>query len=262
MPHLNPVYAALAFTAFMAAPRQAPQPKPEPAQPAQAAAGQLPDKGDLADKMLAALARTPVLHMSAKCLHMGVAYEAEGWMTATRCVSEVRQKGKVIFAEAYSDGRVQEYVPEASFANGATAANVLLEYDQGDNTDDWPRLIDHDLACGPGTVAADSWIKTQHPTVPESLAERMRNDSVLSEAEVNGKACYRFHTQHDLGDGSAMTFDLYIDKSTFEPVKQSGLVTQNGRTVKNDAVSYRFEHLTSEEGITWRLDVGKLNAKK
>ncbi len=215
---------------------------------------------EIAARMVKTVTASPVLHMAVRCLHRGEKYEVQGWMTATKVRCEVRKAGKVVFAQIFADGRAQEYVPQAEFKNGTEATGVLVEYDAPlDKMDDWQRLIDQDLACGPGGVASNSWLKAAHPTEPEMIAENLQSaDATMSETILDGKPCYWFHIARGLFDGSTLTGDVYIDKSSYEPLRQSRVVEKDGKKIKDDIFDYTFEHLSDDKGIEWKLDPAKL----
>lgn len=212
------------------------------------------DRAEVAAKMIASVTSSPVLHMKVKCTLNTDHYEAEGWMTATKVRAELRKAGELVFAQVLADGRAQEYVPRANFKNGTQATGVLLEYDSPlEKMDDWPRLMDQEFACGPGGVVSVSWLKELSPTVPEMIADNMQSAN-MTETVLEGRTCYWFHTVVGATADAGITWNLYVDKATFKPVRQLKVVRQGGKKVKDEARDYWFEHLQDDSGVVWRLD--------
>jgi hypothetical protein len=212
--------------------------------------------------MIRSIQASPVLHIGADVLTDRGEFSVEAWMTPSRAREEVFSSGgKLVYAQYVGEGRIQEYVPSASFKNGTTATEAVLEYDAGPNNenDDWSRLIDQKFACDAAGVAGDSWIKKQHPTIPEMLAENMTS-SVMSEVALDGKPCYLFHSERRLGKGDTMIWELYLDKEKCEPVRESKTVQRGGKTSVH-RTDYRIDHLDSDGGINWRLTAAELKVK-
>lgn len=213
-----------------------------------------PTPEEVVVKMTRKLGSTPVLHITVKDRHEGVDYTAQGWMMKSRAMSEVRRGEDVIFAQ-YTDGhRIQEYVPNATFANGMEATAVLVEYDKAPDAPvaDWPRLIDFDLACGPGCIAGAGWLYD----LPDSFLGNMKIAPV-SRTKFQGKDCYWYH----LVSGEKpdqLTWDFYVDVKTFLPVRNYRRIEAKGKVVKEDTFDFAFEHLPNDSGIHWGLDVDKL----
>lgn len=215
-------------------------------------------KADISKKMIAALTSTPCLHITGTETFRDQVFSVQIWMTATKSRGEVRKGQTLVFATCVSNRRVQEFSPSVTFKNGTEANNVLVEYDaeSGSGFDEWPRLVDTDFACGPGGTA-DSWLKDEHPAVPDMLAETLQSEPELQLATINGRNCYWMHVVRQL-EGSTLTKDLYVDRKTYEPVRQGNIVAQGDKVIKSDYVDYTIEHRLNDAGIEWRLDPAKL----
>ena len=161
---------------------------------------------------------------------------------------------------ALTVGVCRNMPPRASFKNGTEAEAVLLQYkpESPGGFDEWPRLIDQAFACGPGGVVSDTWLKHQHPNVPDMLVELIRSADTVTERLLEGRACLCCHAERHPDPTTTITKDLYLDKASFEPRRQTTVVVQNGTTVKSNIEDYQLEHLATDEGIEWRLDPAKL----
>lgn len=212
------------------------------------------DRAAIAAKVRESITSSPVLHLTVRYQVDGTVYDAEGWMTATKVRGQVRQNGVLLFARFFEAGRAQEFVPQATFPNGTQATNVILEYrtDPVLGFDEWPRLIDQSFACGPGCVATDSWLQTGTLSVPDIFAEHIQNGE-LSETILNAIDCYVSRIEVRPDPDTVLTKELYINKTTFKPVRQKTFNTQYGMTIRDTVVDYTLLHLSSEAGIQWEL---------
>lgn len=241
---------------------QSPQPLPESTTLPTPPAPETPsiDGASVAEKMIAAVMSSPVLHLKVRVEFRGVVYDTEGWATAQRARGEVRKDGTLVFATYMDQKRIQEFARKVEFKNGERAENVLVEYDTGTTNafDQWPRLIDHDFACGPGCTATGPWLSPQHPNVAEMIAETIRNADRSSVVTLGNRTCYLFHIEHYLDKDNLVVKDVYVDTTTFEPVRQATVNSRGTKVTKSNISDYTFDHLATDEGIEWRLDPAKL----
>ena len=212
---------------------------------------------EVAQRMTRSFHSTPVLHVTVLNRHHGVDYECRGWMMEKKSLGVVKKDGKVVFA-SYSDAkRVQEYVPQAKFVNGAGADSVLLEYDYENNDGGWSRLVDADFDCGPGSIAVASYLWAESRTVPELMLSNM-NGATVSEVVFNNRECFRYHLEANM-QPNILTWELYVDKATCDPVRESRVIVGPfGNKLKDDIYDYKIEHLPDDAGIHWGLQPDKL----
>lgn len=220
--------------------------------------GSPPSAEDVALRMSASFRSTPVLHVTVRNLHHGVEYQCQGWIKEKQILGEVRRGGGVIFAIYKDTKRVQEYSPSATFANSSEAKAVLLEYDYDLNDGGWNRLVDYDLSCGPAGIAWDAYLWVERSSFGEISLGNMES-SVMKETSLNGRDCYWYHLD-DFDTLTQVTWDLYVDKLTYEPVREYRRITTQGKVTKEDTYDFAFEHLPNDNGIHWGLEVDKLRA--
>lgn len=224
----------------------------------------IPPPAEVVKQMSKAFHSAPVLHVMIHDRHMGVDYQCEGWLSGKRRLGRTVKDGRLIFAK-YSDpdsGRVQEFVPEAAFPNKSTASSVCLEYDYDPNGGGWDHLVDYDLSCGPASVAIIDYLwGPQAPSgaVAESFETNMES-AAASKAILNGHHCYRYLLD-DIDGLMLIKWELYVDTTTYEPVRLYRRLTNVDKVTKEDTYDYTFEHLPNDNGIHWGLEVEKLKAE-
>ncbi len=154
-------------------------------------------------------------------------------------------------------------MPEAEFSNGTHAEEVVIEYDAGEDgsNNDWPRLISQRFACGPPGVAGDSWLKDQHPSIPEMWVDAF-GDAAQSTSTIRGVRCYVYRATYDLEPGTQVIMEFDLDCRTCEPVRQTKTVVQKGVTTRDQTDYILIEHLAGDPGIDWRLDAAQFRGKK
>ena len=213
-----------------------------------------PSPEAVADRMAAAFAATPVLHVTVINRHLGIDYECKGWLKAGHSRGEIRREGKLVFATASDGRRVQEFVPKVKFANGVEGQNVLI--DREPTPGRWFCLVDHAFACGPGVTATVSYLDDAGRKVANLLLGNMQGSTMI-ETALKGQPCYWYHMEREI-EGDRIVWDLYVDKLSFKPLRQMSRITR-GETVKKDEVfDYTFVHLSNDDGIEWKLDPAKL----
>jgi len=218
--------------------------------------GGIPTPQELVEHMNRSLEATPVLHVTIHNRHHGEDYDCQGWMTETKVLGVVRKGGKLVYA-SFSDGqRNQEFVKNSTFANGQTGENVLVEYDLLPDDGGWPRLLEPGLACGPGTVAV-CWRLGERPSLAEILLLN-REPATLVETTLDGRTCYYMKLVNDVGQGRTLTWELYVDKATAKPIRQSRITKSSNKVYQDSVYDYTFEHLPDDSGIHWGLDVERL----
>jgi hypothetical protein len=230
--------------------------QPGGAPPVQPAA---PTKADVIKRMLQSVSSTPILRVDAKKVTDLGEFDIRSWMDKDRVHEEIRRAGKLEFALYVGEGRIQEFAPKASFRNGTEADNVLLEYDAGpDNSNnDWARLAEHSFACDALGVAGESWLKRQHPTVPEMFAENV-HDLAMTEAVVDGEACYLFHAERHPAPNSTLVLEFYVDKAVCDPRREASWTIKDGKIGTKKVTDYHLEHIRDEAGVVWRLSPSAL----
>lgn len=207
--------------------------------------------------MMSSIASTPVLHVTVLNKHRDVDFECQGWMMGPKSRTEVRQDGTLVFARYTDRRRIQEFVPKATFTNGMEAERVVLEYAADGPSGDWPRLKDTDFGCGPAIIASDYFLPVRDPTYPEIWRGNMQASKV-TETTLRGRACYWYKMDVVVATDS-INWNLYVDKETFEPLRQSRLIlAEDGTHKKEDIYDYTFEHLADDKEIQWRLDADRL----
>lgn len=219
--------------------------------------GESPTPEEIIACMRRSLESKPVLHVIVHNRHHGVLYECQGWHSGPKVLNEVRKDGKLIFA-SYSDGqRVQEYVPTYTFANKIEASGVLIEHDVTEGG--WFCFPENDFTCGPGSIATGPFIATlEMPPALGAFLANMQPPTLVEDAVMNNRSCYRYHFKDEYEPGSSVTWELFIDKVNFEPVRMSGLMVIKGKISKDDVYDYTFKHLPDDRGIRWGLDVERL----
>lgn len=216
----------------------------------------IPVTEEVVARMAASFASTPVLHVKTRNRHRGTEYRGNSWLKTGKARGEVRTDGKLAFATFTDRRRVQEYVPKVKFANGTEAERVLIEYDKGANDGGWYRLVDFAFACGPGACASDAFLADRRPSLPELFRGNMQG-SKMTETELDGRPCYWYHMEAVVGEDK-ITWDLYVDKVTCEPVRQASLIVQGDKVKKDEVFDYTFEHLPDDAAFQWELDLANL----
>jgi len=218
---------------------------------------QAPTPEEVIARMRRSLESTPVLHVIVRDKHHGEVYECQGWHMGSRVRGEVRKDGKLVFA-SYSDGnRVQEYVPAFTFANKVETTGVLIEHETTEGG--WFCLLNNNFTCGPGSIAVTPFLSsTYESTNLSAYLANMQPPTLVENAVLNERACYRYHFKDEYEPGSSVTWELFIDKTNYEPVRMSRLMVIKGKVSKDDVYDYTFKHLPDDSGIHWGLDVERL----
>lgn len=218
----------------------------------------LPSVEDVAEQMANFFHKDGVLHVTVHNQHRGVEYVCKGWMTCERSLNVVRRDDRVVFASSKHGTRVTEWVPAAKFANGTAARRVVLEYDTDAADGGWPKLLDADLACGPGLVASGYFLHCHSPNLSQIVLGNLLASEVTP-ATFRDRDCILFRLEDRIGQ-DRLVWEMYVDAASFAPLRQTRLITDTDGTRKQDDVyDYQFEWLASEQIVSWDIDVDRLS---
>lgn len=219
----------------------------------------LPTPAELAAKMRASIHAGPFLRVRERVTSDAGGFDQVAWMSKTRVRIEVRQDGKLVYAHSVDGRRTREFVPRAVFKNGADAVNVIVEYDADleDVNAGWPKLINTDLACNTMGSIGDTWLKVEEPSIPSMWAEGMAG-CVVEEGYLGDRPAYRLTARRELEPGRVFVKEYYLDRDSCLPVRDVSTTTLHGKVVNHRRGDLVIEHLATDEGIAWRLELGQL----